>query len=136
HPLNDGTSSSSSDTKISHLPTFLVDKALTIGCTYDVTNPLDSPERPGPMDWQNLMSGQPATSTWNSLDEQRCLTTTYMEVAISCRDLGARTGLPHIPDPRLTQLEAPYDCNNGVGGWVRRVGFIVNGISNFYLAME
>ncbi|GJU76669.1 hypothetical protein Tco_1273739 [Tanacetum coccineum] len=34
---------------------------------------LDSPERPGPMDWQNLMSGQPATSTWNSLDEQSFL---------------------------------------------------------------
>ncbi|GJS23462.1 hypothetical protein Tco_0452094 [Tanacetum coccineum] len=71
HPLNDGTSSSSSDTKISHLPTSLVDKALTISHTYDVTDALDSPERPGPMDWQNLMSGQPATSTWNSLDEQR-----------------------------------------------------------------
>ncbi|GJV96497.1 hypothetical protein Tco_1548074 [Tanacetum coccineum] len=23
------------------------------------------------MDWQNLMSGKPATSTWNSLDDQR-----------------------------------------------------------------
>ncbi|GJT27762.1 putative reverse transcriptase domain-containing protein [Tanacetum coccineum] len=77
HPLNDGTSSSSSDTKISHLPTSLVDKALTISRTYDVTDALDSPERPGPMDWQNLMSGQPATSTWNSLDEQR----------VACRDL-------------------------------------------------
>ncbi|GJQ94341.1 zinc finger MYM-type protein 1-like protein [Tanacetum coccineum] len=53
------------------------------------------------------------------------------KVAISCRDLGARTGLPHIPDPRLARLETPYDCNNNVGGWVRRVGFIVNGVSNF-----
>ncbi|GJW70998.1 putative reverse transcriptase domain-containing protein [Tanacetum coccineum] len=156
HPLNDGTSSYSSDTKISHLPTSLVDKALTIGRTYDVTDALDSPERPAPMDWQNLMSGQPATSTWNSLDEQmyfciyvpvqattvlpsldeasnrlRRLITKDSVVAISCRDLGARTGLPHIPDPRLARLEAPYDCNNGVGGWVRRVGFIVNGVSNF-----
>ncbi|GJX55368.1 RNA-directed DNA polymerase, eukaryota, reverse transcriptase zinc-binding domain protein [Tanacetum coccineum] len=39
-------------------------------------------------------------------------------VAISCRDLGARIGLSHIPDPRLARLEAPYDCNNGVGGWI------------------
>ncbi|GJR29695.1 hypothetical protein Tco_1105927 [Tanacetum coccineum] len=71
HPLNDRTSSSSSDTKISYLPTSLFDKALTISRTYDVTDALDSPERPGPIDWQNLMSGQLATSTWNSLDEHR-----------------------------------------------------------------
>nr|GEZ49605.1 putative ribonuclease H-like domain-containing protein [Tanacetum cinerariifolium] len=43
------------------------------------------------------------------------------KVAISCRDLGARIGLPHIPDPRLARLEAPYDCNNGVGGWIQEM---------------
>ncbi|GJS18934.1 hypothetical protein Tco_0413406 [Tanacetum coccineum] len=41
-----------------------------------------------------------------------------------------RIGVPHIPNPRLPRLEAPYDCNNGVGGWVRRVEFIVNGVSS------
>ncbi|PWA87798.1 vacuolar amino acid transporter 1 [Artemisia annua] len=70
HPLNDGASSSSSDTKISHLPTSLVDRASTITNTYDVTGALGSPERLGPMDLQNLMSGQPDTRTWNSLDKQ------------------------------------------------------------------
>ncbi|GKB12210.1 hypothetical protein Tco_0846133, partial [Tanacetum coccineum] len=103
HPLNDMTSS---DTKISHLPTSLVDKALTIGRTYDVTDALDSPERPGPMDWQNLMSGQPATSTWNSLDEQRCLTTTYMEVIYADVPVQATTVLPSLDEAsnRLRRL--------------------------------
>ncbi|GJU92277.1 hypothetical protein Tco_1304700 [Tanacetum coccineum] len=88
-----GTSSSSSDTKISHLPTSLVDKALTISRTYDghrdrlVSSHIDHPQkmglfhllwiqdklssRLGPLDWDNLMSRQLTTGTSNSLDEQR-----------------------------------------------------------------
>ncbi|GKD35314.1 hypothetical protein Tco_1250823, partial [Tanacetum coccineum] len=54
HPLNDGTSSSSSDTKI-----IALDLQKTGGLWI-----LPPPKN-------LLMSGQPATSTWNSLDEQR-----------------------------------------------------------------
>ncbi|GJV63336.1 hypothetical protein Tco_1474164 [Tanacetum coccineum] len=107
HPLNDGTSSSSSDTKISHLPTSLVDKALTISRTYDVTDALDSPERPGPMDWQNLMSGQPATSTWNSLDEQSFL----QGVALT---IPKRWGFSSSSDTKISSSErlGPLDWDN------------------------
>ncbi|GKC51710.1 hypothetical protein Tco_1074455 [Tanacetum coccineum] len=55
-------------------------------------------------------------STKTSSDQIHCYV--YPRWLLVVGDLGARIGLPHIPDPRLARLEAPYDCNNGVGGWI------------------
>ncbi|GJV06932.1 hypothetical protein Tco_1344588 [Tanacetum coccineum] len=84
HPLNDGTSSSSSDTKIIALdlqktgglwilppPKNLLMSGQPATSTWNSLDEQRLFKRLGPLDWDNLMSRQLTTGTSNSLDEQR-----------------------------------------------------------------